>query len=79
MLGAPLTANPTPSQLKYSQLIHGLAAENIVINRKALSLLAENEPQTFKARTLPRQHAHAPLRTAAHGCLSHFPHELLVT
>jgi large subunit ribosomal protein L20 len=37
------------AQLKYSQLIHGLAAENIVINRKALSELAQNEPQSFKA------------------------------
>lgn len=36
-------------QLKYNQLIYGLAAENILINRKALSELAENEPASFKA------------------------------
>jgi ribosomal protein L20 len=30
--------------------MHGLAAENININRKALSELAQNEPQSFKAR-----------------------------
>ena len=39
-----------PLQLKYSQLMYGLAAENITINRKALSELAINEPQSFKAR-----------------------------
>ena len=45
-LDAPL-AGP---QLKYSQLMYGLAAENIMINRKALSELAINEPQSFKVR-----------------------------
>jgi ribosomal protein L20 len=30
--------------------MYGLAAENISINRKALSELAQNEPQSFKAR-----------------------------
>ena len=39
-----------PLQLKYSQLMYGLAAENIMINRKALSELAINEPKSFKAR-----------------------------
>lgn len=29
--------------------MYGLAAENININRKALSELAQNEPQSFKA------------------------------
>ena len=41
-------------QLKYSQLMYGLTAENIVINRKALSELAQNEPQSFKARARAR-------------------------
>jgi len=44
-----------PRQLKYSQLIHGLAAENIVINRKALALLAQNEPLSFKVREQGRR------------------------
>ena len=30
--------------------MYGLAAENITINRKALSELAINEPQSFKVR-----------------------------
>jgi uncharacterized protein (DUF2461 family) len=29
--------------------MYGLAAENITINRKALSELAQNEPASFKA------------------------------
>lgn len=29
--------------------MHGLAAENIVVNRKALSELAQHEPASFKA------------------------------
>ena len=34
--------------------MYGLAAENITINRKALSELAINEPQSFKARLRAR-------------------------
>ena len=30
-------------------MIYGLAAENVLINRKALSELAQNEPASFKA------------------------------
>lgn len=33
----------------YSRLMHGLAQENIQINRKVLSELAMNEPYSFKA------------------------------
>jgi len=44
-----LSHHPPSPQLKYSQLIHGLAAENIIINRKALASLAQNEPLSFKA------------------------------
>lgn len=42
-------------QLKYNQLMYGLAAENIMLNRKALSELAANEPATFKARHSAQQ------------------------
>jgi len=34
--------------------MYGLTAENIVINRKALSELAQNEPESFKARARER-------------------------
>jgi large subunit ribosomal protein L20 len=33
----------------YSRLMHGLAQENIRVNRKVLSELAMNEPHSFKA------------------------------
>ena len=36
--------------------MYGLAAENIMINRKALSELAINEPKSFKARQGARRH-----------------------
>lgn len=36
-------------QVPYSRLMHGLAQENIRVNRKVLSELAMNEPHSFKA------------------------------
>jgi hypothetical protein len=44
--------------------MYGLAAENITINRKALSELAQNEPQSFKVRRRAGRSrlAHSPRR-----------------
>lgn len=36
-------------QVKYSSLISGLAAQNVGLNRKMLSELAQSEPFSFKA------------------------------
>lgn len=35
--------------VNYSQFVHGLAQQNIQLNRKVLSELAMNEPYSFKA------------------------------
>jgi large subunit ribosomal protein L20 len=35
--------------LRYSDLVHGLGAQNVAVNRKMLSELAVNEPDSFKA------------------------------
>lgn len=40
---------PWCPQLSYSQFIPGLAAQNILLNRKVLSELAMTEPFSFKA------------------------------
>lgn len=36
-------------QVPYSRLMHGLAQENIQVNRKVLSELAMHEPYSFQA------------------------------
>jgi large subunit ribosomal protein L20 len=36
-------------QLSYSKFMHGLAKENVKVNRKVLSELAMLEPYSFKA------------------------------
>lgn len=61
-----------PLQIKYSQLVSGLASQNITINRKVLSELAQSEPYSFKAlvdqvafmRGLPRPGAAAAASVA---------------
>ena len=47
--------------------MYGLAAENITINRKALSELAINEPQSFKVRRRARLAPRHSLRFALTG------------
>jgi len=52
--------------VKYSQLIHGLAQENVQLDRKVLSELAMHEPFSFRALVnltrpyLPHQQATPP-------------------
>ena len=48
-------------QVPYSRLMHGLAQQNIRVNRKVLSELAMNEPHSFKALVDQARHfLHAP-------------------
>jgi len=45
---ARINSASRPMNISYSKLIHGMAAQNIIINRKILADIAVQDPSTFE-------------------------------